>query len=211
MAVFNELLRICSKRNLLYWKISIYLIMKQPFHFVFLIASLVAILSCVVVSCSKAPLNEVDGSYFYRNNTRVEFEDKGYMIQDYFTGNISIACYSAPLIKGETRDCINILIPQSCYTLTNNRLTFRHSFDANIQFFTESGDRDKLIFGHLQQKRKVHLSGTITNDTGQDFFQLGNVYYSPVSVSFSLDDGSDIRLRMNTMTVVQDQGLHVVW
>lgn len=211
MEVFDELLRICSKRHSLYLKISVHLIMEKHLYFVCLIASSVAILSCAVLSCSKAPLNEVDGSYFYRNNTRVEFEDKGYIIQDYFTGNIAIACYNAPKVKGRMRDCIKILIPQSCYTLTNNRLTFRHSFDAKIGLFSESGDRDKLVFHHLQQKAKVHLSGTITNDTGQDFFQLGNVYYSPVSVSFSLDDGSDIRLRMNTVTVVQDQGLYVVW
>lgn len=75
----------------------------------------------VLASCSKVPLNEVDGSFFYRENTRVEFEDKGYMIKD-SNGNLAIACYSGPALIGGERDCINIIVPSSCYSLSKNQL-----------------------------------------------------------------------------------------
>ena len=64
---------------------------------------------------------------------------------------------------------------------------------------------------HFQQNVKVHVSGTVTNDTGNDFFQVGNVYSCPVSVSFTLEDGTPVRLKMNTVTVSDETTLTEGW
>ena len=179
---------------------------------VYPIPLLAFIFLCVLVSCSKAPLNEVDGSFFYRENTRVEFEDKGYMIKD-SNGDLAIACYSGPKVIGEKRDGINILIPPSCYSLSNNKLTFRNSFKAKVRFITElpEGGGHTLIHNYLQQYTEVYLDGKITNNTKQDFWEVDNVFYNPISLSFSLEDGSRVRLGMNSMTVVDDYNLLTGW
>jgi len=176
-------------------------------------ASVVIILIiCSLASCTKAPLNETKGSFFLHENTRVEFEDKGYMIKD-LEGNISIACFSGPRVIGESRDCINILVPKDRYTLKNNRLTFRSSFDAKIRFFTkfyEHGGHAEVAI-YFQQNTKVHVSGAITNDTPNDIFQEGNVYPCPFSISFTLEDGTSIRLQMNTITITDEMTLISGW
>ncbi len=163
----------------------------------------------LTVSCSKAPLNEVDGSYFYHENTHVVFEDKGYLTKD-SEGNIYIACYGAPQTKGEERDCLNILIPKNGYRLNGNSLFFRDSFDTKIRFFSKNSGED-VLFIHLQQNTRVCFSGTVTNKTENDFFHAGNVYNGSVSLSFSLDDGTRIRLQMNTMTITDDPTLFSGW
>ena len=167
---------------------------------------------CAVDSCSKAPLNEIDGSLFYLENASVVFEDKGYMIKD-DDGNLAIACYSGPKIIGENRKCINILIPPSCYSLSENQLTFHNSSNARVRLFTELPEPEghALINISLQQDTKVHLDGKITNDTKQDFWSVDNIYCNPISLSFSLEDGIDVRLGMKTMTVVDDYNLLVGW
>lgn len=57
----------------------------------------------------------------------------------------------------------------------------------------------------------MRFDGTIINDSKQDFLEVGNVFYNPVFLSFSLEDGSSIRLGMNTMTVVDDVTLFGGW
>ena len=181
-------------------------------HFRLLATSLVILASSMAFSCSKAPLNEADGSYFFQENTQIVFEDKGEMLMD-LAGNLSIACFDGPKVIGEERDCINILVPKNCFTLNEDRLSFRNSFDAKVRFFTidyEYGGR-AVVAIHLEQKRKVHFSGSIMNDTGKDFFQTGNEYPCSLSVSFSLEDGSRIRLQINTMTVSDEQTLTGGW
>ena len=170
------------------------------------------LVSNVVVSCSKEPLNEADGSYFYLENSSVVFEDKGYMIQD-LAGNLSIACFDGPKVIGEERDCINIRVPKDCFTLSDNRLSFRNSFDAKVRFFTKLYEHGghSLVRVHLQQNTRVHFSGSITKDAGDDFFQTGNVYPCSISLSFSLEDGSNIRLQMKSMTVSDEQTLTGGW
>ena len=173
---------------------------------------LLALCIFTCLACTKAPLNETEGSYFLHENTRVEFEDKGYMIKD-LEGNISIACFSGPKVIGEERDCINILVPKDRYTLKNNRLTFRSSFDSKIRFFTkfyEYGGH-ATVYIHFQQNTRVHISGAITNDTSNDMFQEGAVYPCPVSISFTLEDGTPIRLKMNTGTVSDEMTLIGGW
>ena len=164
------------------------------------------------VSCSKAPLNEADGSYFYQENTQIVFEDKGYMLKD-LDGNLSIACFDGPKVLGEERDCINILVPKNCFTLSDDRLSFHNSFDAKIRFFTKLYEHEgyAVVHIHFQQNVRVHISGSIINDTGNDFFQTGNAYPCSISLSFSLEDGSKIRLQMNTMTVSDEQTLTGGW
>lgn len=168
------------------------------------------ILSCH--ACSKAPLNEAEGSYFLHENTSVVFEDQGYMLKD-LEGNISIACFSGPKVIGEERDCINILVPKDRYSLNNNRLTFRSSFDADIRFFSKHYEYGghAIVFVHFQQNTRVHISGSITNDTSNDMFQEGAVYPCPVSISFTLEDGTPIRLKMNTVTVSDEMTLIDGW
>ncbi|MBR5723964.1 MAG: hypothetical protein IKX62_01145 [Bacteroidales bacterium] len=187
--------------------------MKSTTRFVPFSALLAALLSSAVLSCTKIPLNEAAGSYFYHDNSRVVFEDEGYMAKYIQTDNFVIACYTGPKVIGEERDCINIFIPQNSFTLTNNRLTFRNPVNARIRFYSELSEPGghALIHIHLQQETKARISGTITNDKTYDFFQTGNVYHSPLSISFSLDDGSRISLRMNTMTVVDDPTLYSGW
>lgn len=179
----------------------------------FIVARVAIILIvCSLASCTKAPLNETDGSYFLHENTRVEFEDKGYMIKD-LEGNISIACFSGPKVIGEERDCINILVPKDRYTLKNNRLTFRSIFDSKIRFFTkfyEYGGH-ATVYHHFQQNTRVHIRGAITNDTSNDMFQEGNVYPCPISISFTLEDGTSIRLQMNTITITNEMTLIEGW
>ena len=172
----------------------------------------IGMMACAITSCSKAPLNETDGSYFLYENTRVVFEDKGYMLKD-MDGNISIACFDGPKVIGEERNCINIFVPQNCFTLSDNRLSFRNSFDAKVRFFTklyEYGGH-AVVQVNLQQNTKVHIRGPIANDTGDDFFQTWNEYPCSISLSFSLEDGNNIRLQMNTMTVSDEQTLIGGW
>lgn len=127
-------------------------------------------------------------------------------------GNISTACYSGPRVIGEKRDCINILVPKGSFTLNDNRLSFRNSFDAKVRYFTKLYEHSghSLVSIHLIQSVRVHISGAIINDTGQDFFQTGNAYPCSVSLSFSLEDGSNIRLQMNSMTV-SDETTLIIW
>ena len=114
---------------------------------------------------------------------------------------------------GGERDCINIIVPSSCYSLSKNQLKFRNAFKAKLRFYTEylEGGGHALIENHLQQNTKVRFDGTIINDSKQDFWEVGNVFYNPVFLSFSLEDGSSIRLGMNTMTVVDDVTLFGGW
>lgn len=63
----------------------------------------------------------------------------------------------------------------------------------------------------LQQNVRVHVDGVITNDTTNDFFQIGNVYPCPLSFSFSLDDGAPVRLKMNTMNVSDESTISNGW
>lgn len=187
--------------------------MKKKIRSIYSIAVWAVLLSSAIISCSKIPLNEAAGSYFYHDNSKVVFEDEGYMAKYIQTDNFVIACYTGPKVIGEQRDCINIFIPKNSFKLNNNRLTFRNPVNARIRFYSElpePGGR-ALISIHLQQETKARISGTITNDTIYDFFQAGNVYHSPLSVSFSLDDGSRISLKMKTMTVNDDPTLYSGW
>mgnify|MGYP007070330555 CR=1 FL=1 len=186
--------------------------MRTNIHNAFTFAFLLILFSCAVFSCTKAPLNEADGSFFFQENTPIVFEDKGYILKD-IDGNISIACFDGPKVIGEERNCINIFVPQNCFTLSDSRLSFRNSFDAKVRFFTkfyEYGGH-ATVQVHLEQNTKVHIRGSIANDTGEDFFQTGNVYPCSISLSFSLEDGTNIRLQMNTMTVSDEQTLIGGW
>lgn len=186
--------------------------MRTNIHNAFTFAFLLILFSCAVFSCTKTPLNEADGSFFFQENTPIVFEDKGYILKD-IDGNISIACFDGPKVIGEERNCINIFVPQNCFTLSDNRLSFRNSFDAKVRFFTklyEYGGH-AVVQVHLEQNTKVHIRGSIANDTGEDFFQTGNVYPCSISLSFSLEDGNNIRLQMNTMTVSDEQTLTGGW
>lgn len=178
---------------------------------IFGITALSAVLA-TGLSCSKAPLNEADGSYFFQENSRIVFEDKGYMLMD-MVGNLSIACFDGPKVIGEERDCINILVPKNCFTLSDNRLSFRNSFDAKIRFFTKLYEHGghAVVNIHFQQNARVHINGAIIDNTGNDFFETGNAYPCSITLSFSLEDGSKIRLQMNTMTVSDEQTLTGGW
>ena len=186
--------------------------MKTNLHHTFKIMISLIIIPCAIFSCSKAPLNEADGSYFFYENGRVVFEDEGFIVKD-DKGNLSIACYNGPKVIHEKRDCINILVPRKNYTISNNRLSFSISFDAKIRFFTESIEPHGtgIVCVHLQQNSRVHISGTITNDYGNDFFQTGNAYPYSISLSFSLEDGTPIRLKMETVSVSDDFTLIDGW
>lgn len=97
--------------------------------------------------------------------------------------------------------------------MSNNKLTFRNSFKAKVRFITElpEGGGHTLIHNYLQQYTEVYLDGKITNNTKQDFWEVDNVFYNPISLSFSLEDGSRVRLGMNSMTVVDDYNLLTGW
>ena len=186
--------------------------MKRNIHNAFTFALSLILISCAFFSCSKAPLNETDGTYFFYENTRVVFEDKGYMLNDP-DGNISFACFDGPRVIGEERHCINIFVPRNCFTLSDNRLSFRNSFDAKVRFFTKHYEHfgHSTVNVHLEQNARVHFSGSITNNSGDDFFLTGNTYPCSISLSFSLEDGSKILLQMNSMTVSDEQTLIGGW
>jgi len=166
----------------------------------------------VTISCSDLTLNEVEGSYFLREDSNVALEEKGYL-QNGFEGEIALGCYGNRREEGDVKDCITILIPADSYTLKNNRLNFRNSFKAKVRFCTYHYEHNghSIVGVHLQQETKVHVSGTLSNNTASDFFQPRNVYSGPLSVSFTLDDGSKVRLKMNTVTVQETGSLIAGW
>ena len=178
----------------------------------FLTLCSVAFSFILVASCSEVLWNEVEGSYFFHENEEVVFENKGYFGMD-DAGNIFMACFSGPEVVMVPRDCINIFIPKDCFTLKNNRLTFRGSFKTKVRFFTEVREHNlsKVVFHHLQQDTKVHLSGSVTHDSAKEFFQVGNEYPCQVSLSFSLEDGTTCHLKMNSMTVVANTTIFHGW
>ena len=175
------------------------------------IASVIALcVSAICVSCSDLTINEVEGSYFLQENTRVVLEDAGYLEKG-FDGEIAMGCYGR---RGdEESDCVSVLIPKDGYSLDNNRLVFHNSFKAKVRFSTTfyESNGHALTFVHLQQETKVHASGKVANDTAKDFFQVGNVYQGPVSFSFTLDDGTRVRLQMRTVTVKETGHLNAGW
>lgn len=166
----------------------------------------------LATSCSEVLWNEAEGSYFYHENEKAVFENKGFFGMD-DAGNICMACYSGPEVIMVPRDCINIFIPKDCFTLKNNRLTFRNSFRTKVRFFTEVREHNlsKEVMVHLQQDTKVHFSGSITQDSAKEFFQVGNEYPCQVSLSFSLEDGSTYHLKMDSMTVVANATILHGW
>ena len=166
----------------------------------------------ITLSCSDLTLNEVEGSYFLLEESHVQLEDKGYL-QNGFEGEIALGCYGNRGEDENVKDCITVLIPADGYALNNNRLTFRNSFKAKVRFCTTFYESNgHAVTGvHLQQETRVHVSGTLSNNTASDFFQPRNVYSGPVSVSFTLDDGSKVRLKMNTVTVQETGSLIAGW
>lgn len=166
----------------------------------------------VTLSCSDLTLNEVEGSSFLLENSRVALEDAGYLEKG-FDGEIAIGCYGRRGDEERVSDCITVLIPKDGYSLENNRLVFHNSFKAKVRFCTTfyESNGHAVTSVHLQQEAKVHTSGKISNDTEKDFFQAWNKYSGPISLSFTLDDGSKVRLKMNTVTVKETGPLVSGW